>query len=247
MLVERADAGLRVGVPRLVVPEVVGGQVVDGVCALRRHRGVKRRDAVVLRPDDLQEGGRLQGDQRLRVVAEEHLEEAKVGLGELGVHDDLLHGHVQAQLQRHRQRVLQRLVVVEREHAEVDVVAREGRGEQVEDHGHALVLLLVQVVARRGRRAEPPPVGHRHLQLRLRIKEAAMKCLSGPQHCHTLTAWKSMSWVNGPSLLTIVHNFDGANIIPLGCVCYFKVASGRNFKLGAVKVPRFKFDSLKFI
>jgi hypothetical protein len=55
------------------------------------------------------------------MALQEHLQEAEVGLGELGVGQDVVEGDLQTHLERHIQSVLQRLVIIESEDPKVDI------------------------------------------------------------------------------------------------------------------------------
>ena len=94
--------------------------------AVSTHRGVKSLQPFVKNCHQVHERACVFGRDKGEVVAEQDLEECKVMAGELGVAKHVLQRYRQHQLKRHLQGVLECFVLIQREHAEVHVVACGG-------------------------------------------------------------------------------------------------------------------------
>eukprot|EP00982_Pelagococcus_subviridis_P009864 30952-Pelagococcus_subviridis.AAC.12 len=120
--------------------EVKPREVIDRGRALRRYRDVQRPQPSLERPREMRERRVIARRDDVHVRVEEHLHERE--------------GHRERERYRHPERVFQRVVAVEIEHAKVDVIARERAHEHRGREPYALIPPRVRLRALHRRRRE---------------------------------------------------------------------------------------------
>mmetsp|Transcript_53897 Transcript_53897/g.117237 ORF Transcript_53897/g.117237 Transcript_53897/m.117237 type:complete len:342 (-) Transcript_53897:17-1042(-) len=147
-----------------MLSEADGDERVDGTGTLGADGGVQmeRPHPLMQCPHDLRPRPAVQLDNVRRILRAQGVEVLEVRPHHLLVSEHFLYRKAEGELERDPQCVVEGLVSVQREHAEVDIVARERAGECFEGDGYALVSVLVRVRGQRHRQYARA-VAHQHL------------------------------------------------------------------------------------